>query len=310
MYLEELTGPFDKAYFKERASALAELSREKQRKEQKLGRKLNRSERKAFAYSPELKAKLKQEARYEVASNLVADLSRRLQLPITLDPVQFQRHYQTRLALPFPLVPNLDPTNIARFEEQLTSPIGLDIDVQSTRVYPHHTLAAHLIGILARNNDSVEGEEAFFNYRLEDFRGALGIEYGYDKELHGLAGAKSVQVNNIGYRTTETIWSPAEPGQNVVLTMDMEIQQVAEAALRAAPFSRYSPVRGAVVVMDVQNGDVLALASSPTLDPNYAVQGYPPGEYQRIMDLFAEKDRATQERYAPGSVFKTVVGLA
>lgn len=310
MYLEELTKPFDGAYFKHRDQFNAELNRQRQAREKQLGRRLTKQERKQFVMSLSQKAALKQQARFEVASNLVADLSRRLQLPISLDETNFLRHYQNRLALPFPLIPNLDPTNIAKFEEQLTSPVGLDLEVQSTRVYPQQTLAAHLLGSLARNNESAEGEEAFFNYRLQDFRGSLGIEYGYDKELRGLAGAKSVQVNNIGYRTTENIWSPAEAGKNVVLTIDLDLQRVVEEALQTAPLSAYSPVRGATVVMDVRTGDVLALASSPTLNPNHAVQGYPPGEFQRVMELFAQKNRATQERYAPGSIFKMVVGLA
>ncbi len=310
MYLEELRGPFDKAYFKARDRAKTELNARMQERQKQLGRKLTKQEKKAYQFSPALRMELKQQSRYEVASNLVVELSRRLQVPINLDPTNFQRHYQSRLALPFPLLFNLDSTNIARFEEQLTSPLGLDLEAQSTRYYPHQTLASHLLGSLERNNASAEGEESFFNYRLQDFRGSLGIEYGYDKELRGLAGAKSVQVNNIGYRTTETIWGPAEAGKNVVLTLDLELQRVAEAALQNAPLSTYSPVRGAVVVMDVRTGDVLALASSPTLNPNHAVQGYPPGEYQRIVELFAQKNRATQERYAPGSIFKMVVGLA
>ncbi|HEY5914969.1 MAG TPA: penicillin-binding transpeptidase domain-containing protein [Verrucomicrobiae bacterium] len=310
MYLEELRKPFDQAYFKARDRVRAELHARMQAREKQLGRKLKKQEKKEFAFSTELKLRLKQQARYEVASNVVAELSQRLQVPITLEATNFQRHYQNRLALPYPLLANVDPTNIARFEEQLTSPLGLDLEIQSTRCYPYETVGSHLLGSLSRNNNSAEGEESFFNYRLQDFRGVLGIEYGYDKELRGLAGAKSVQVNNIGYRTTENVWSPAEPGENVVLTIDLEVQQVTEAALQNAPLSTYSPVRGAAVVMDVRTGDVLALASSPTLNPNHAVRGYPPGEYQRIVELFAQKNRATQERYAPGSIFKTVVGLA
>jgi penicillin-binding protein 2 len=116
-------------------------------------------------------------------------------------------------------------------------------------------------------------------------------------------------VNNLGYRQTERIWSPAEPGHNVVLSIDLKIQQVAENALRnvSGPTTR-----GAVVVMDVRTGDILALASSPTLNPNGFVhsKGISPEEWQRITEFHAQKNRATQENYMPGSIFKTVVGLA
>jgi penicillin-binding protein 2 len=145
---------------------------------------------------------------------------------------------------------------------------------------------------------------------LPDFRGVVGIEYAFDKDLRGLAGAKSVLVNNVGYRQTENIWNPAEPGQNVVLTLDAYIQDAAEKALEAAKTKPEGPVRGAVVVMDVHSGDILAMASSPTLDPNIFVQGVTHNEWQRILETQAEKNRATRERYMPGSVFKTVVGMA
>ncbi len=99
------------------------------------------------------------------------------------------------------------------------------MEIQSTRVYPFQTTAAHVLGSLRRDDSSAEGEEAFFSYRLPDFRGVVGIEFGFDKQLRGTAGAKSVLVNNMGYRQTENIWSPASPGQNVVLTIDLHIQQ-------------------------------------------------------------------------------------
>ncbi|HLP77606.1 MAG TPA: penicillin-binding transpeptidase domain-containing protein, partial [Candidatus Paceibacterota bacterium] len=176
------------------------------------------------------------------------------------------------------------------------------------RFYPHGTTAAHLLGYLRKDDTSMEGEEAFFNYPLPYFRGLTGIEYAFDSDLHGRAGAKSVLVNNLGYRQAENIWSPAEAGNNVVLTIDLAIQQAAEKALESANAPK--PIRGAAVVMDVNTGDVLAMASAPAFDPNYFVQGFPPGEYQRIQSITAEKNRATYENYRPGSIFKTVVALA
>ncbi|HWI55961.1 MAG TPA: penicillin-binding transpeptidase domain-containing protein [Bacillota bacterium] len=248
-------------------------------------------------------------ARCCVASNAAREVSQCLRQPIMLDPAKLQRHYATRLALPFPLLTDLTPAQIAVLEEQRPSRVGVDIDTQPIRVYPSGTTAAHLLGALRRDDSSLEGEEAFFSYRLPDFRGVVGVEAAYDKELRGLAGAKSVLVNNAGYRHTENVWTPAEPGNNVVLTIDLRIQEAAERALESV----YGPTtRGAVVVMDVQSGDILALVSSPTLNPNHAIQGYPPGELQRRRDpnLRPEINRATQETYAPGSIFKMVVGLA
>ena len=111
------------------------------------------------------------EARYDVASNVVRQVSLRLRQPLSLDATNFERHYETRLALPYPVLTNLNPAQIALFEEQSTSPMGVDLEVQSTRFYPYGTTAAHVLGHLQRDDSSMEGEEAFFSFRPPDYRG-------------------------------------------------------------------------------------------------------------------------------------------
>ena len=116
-------------------------------------------------------------------------------------------------------------------------------------------------------------------------------------------------VNNIGYRQGENNWQQAEPGADVVLTLDLKLQQRVEHSLQMF----YGPAtRGAAVVMDVESGDVLALASSPTLDPNDSLAGLTAEEARRRLDktLRPEINRATQEHYAPGSIFKIITALA
>jgi penicillin-binding protein 2 len=310
LYLDELRKPFSLASSNVIARTQADLKQRKETREKTLGRSLTKAEQREFTLSTTQKDLLRQKARYEVASNVVAEVSRRLQQPVGLNPADFARHYSNRLALPYPVMSNLNPTNIARFEEQAVAPIGVDLQIQSMRVYPFGSTAAHLLGHLTRDDSAREDEYSSFSYWLPDYVGLLGIEYRFDKELRGTAGGKSVLVNSLGYRQTESIWSPAEPGSSVVLTIDRAIQQAAERALQNAPGSGYNPVRGAVVVMDVQSGDILALASSPTLDPNSYVQRLSKQESARIEEQTAEKNRATGESYAPGSVFKLVVGLA
>lgn len=306
LYLEELRKPFDAAYVEAVTNRRAELQRALDEREHVLNRRLTKEERKPFLLSARDKNAIRQQARATVAVRAVQQVAARLQQPLTLNVTNFQRHYDALLALPFPIVSNLDPTNIARFEEQSTSPLGVDLEIQSTRVYPFDTAAAHVLGSLHRDDRSAEGEESYFSFRLPDYRGVVGIEYGFDRELRGTAGAKSVLVNNIGYRQTENVWSPAAPGQNVVLTLDINLQRAVEAALPIYGVG----TRGAAVVMDVHTGDLLALASYPTFNPNHFVQKFPPGEWQRIVELQAEKNRATRENYAPGSIFKPVVALA
>jgi penicillin-binding protein 2 len=310
LYLDELRGAFDAAASVKFAEARTELKHRLEAEGRKLNRKLTKEEKKQFVLTLKEKDILRQQARYEVASNVVVQISQRLRLPqaFSLVPTNFERHYEKSLAMPFPILTNLTPAQIALFEEQSTSSEGIDLEMQSTRVYPNKTVAAHLTGSVNRDNISVEGEESFVSYRLPDYYGQIGVEKAYDKVLRGKAGVKSVLVNNLGFRQTENVWTPAEPGQNVVLTLDLPLQQKAEHALQI-----FGPgTRGAAVVLDVETGDVLVMASSPTIDPNDSVMGYPPGELTRRADpqLRPERNRATQEKYAPGSIFKTLTGLA
>jgi penicillin-binding protein 2 len=310
LYLEELSKPFSAACDKALAGAKAQIKQRIDQEQKVLKRSLKKEERRRLALSAEDKDLLRQRARWLVASNIVGQISRKLGQPLSLDLTNFERHYKTSLALPYPVLLNLTPVQIALFEEQCSGITGVDLEMQSTRVYPYQTSAGHVLGHLQRDDSSLEGEEAFFSYRLPDYRGVLGIEGGYDKELRGAAGAKSVLVNNVGYRQTENVWSVAEPGHNVVLTLDSRIQQAAEGALSATASG--AATRGAVVVMDVNTGDVLAMASSPAINPNYAVPRFPAGEWQRWQDpvLRPTINRATYENYQPGSIFKTVVAMA
>src|SRR5438093_1335165 len=205
----------------------------------------------------------------------------------------------------------LTPQQTALFVEQAGNFPGFDLDVQPVRVYPHHTVAAHLLGHLQRD-DTVDDEEVFFNYRMPDFRGVVGVEGLLDEPLRGRTGVKSVLVNSLGYRQAENTWAPAEAGQNVFLTIDLMIQKAAEQALRSAPVPYSGPPRGAVVVMDPGTGDLIAMASNPAYDPDELVQHLSPekAEYLNDPNLRPQINRAMQENYAPGSIFKIVVGLA
>ena len=256
---------------------------------------------------------LTQQARYNVANTVAAQVGRQLGQPLTLDATNFERGYEQERAMPYPILKNLNAQQIARFEENYSGGLGADLELQSVRTYPLGTAAAHLLGYVLRDDRSAEGEDAFFSYRLPDYRGVVGMESGFDALLRGRAGAEAVLVNNQGYRQTENVWNQPEPGHNIVLTVDLDIQQAAE---RSLVEHRGADARAAIVVMDVRTGDVLAMVSSPAVDPNYFVGGLTPDEFQketaRLNDLKLRPqiNRATQENYAPGSIFKPIIGLA
>jgi len=249
---------------------------------------------------------LERTARWQIVTGVANQVANILHVPLAIDPTNFHKHYVNYPFVPFSLAENLSPQFVARFEEHPLDLRGINLEIQSRRHYPHGTVAAHVIGYVRTDNSSVKGEESFYWYRHPDYQGRVGIEGGLDATLRGHAGYKSVQINNLGYRQTENTWEPTLPGTNVILTLDLELQRAAEAALRR----ENAFTRGAVVVMDVRSGDLLALASNPTYSPNQFAHGISSREYQEIQALSAEKNRATAEHYQAGSIFKTIVALA
>lgn len=306
LYLDDLRGQFESTYRRLHDQALIAQKQAIAAQEKKIGRALTKAERKQFELNIE---QLREQSRFQVAYDVVAQVGRELGQSLTIDPKKFNIAYEQKRALPFVIVQDASPAQVARFEERNPATNGADLDVQSTRIYPLDTLAGHVIGYLRRDDSSEVGEDAYFSYRLPDYRGVTGIEWGFDSLLRGRAGGESVLVNNLGYRESENVWSPPEPGHTVVLTIDMDIQRAAQQAI----LQQQGPnARAAAVVMDVRNGDILAMASSPMIDPNYFVQGFTPAEWHRLTDtnLNVQVNRASQGGYLPGSIFKPVVGLA
>jgi penicillin-binding protein 2 len=249
------------------------------------------------------------QARYNVVNRIVTQVGQKMGEPLALDPKKFVRSYGQERAMPFTILKDLDDGQIARFHENYSESFGADLALQSVRSYPLGTTAAHLLGILQQSKDSLDGENSYYDYRLPDYRGVTGVEGKFESALHGRAGGVSVKVNSMGYRQSEDVDAPPIAGANVTLTIDLDLQRAAEEALQ----NKFGEtIKGAVVVMDVRNGDVLAMVSSPTFDPNDFAQGISPEKYQRVQELGAENNRATAppDSSAPGSIFKTVVALA
>jgi penicillin-binding protein 2 len=215
------------------------------------------------SYTTAERVRLEQLSRYHVVSNLVHAVGSTLDQTLTISEVDFRKHYSQRRALPLPVASDIEQEQLARFLEQSATLPGCDLEAQPARIYPYGSTAAHVLGYL-RRDDRYSESDAGFHYRLPDFSGIVGIEGAFDSQLRGQPGMKSVLVNSLGYRQSESIWTPADPGDHIVLTIDLAVQQAAEQALRSAgPYTR-----GAVIVMDVRNGDVVAMASAPAFDPN------------------------------------------
>jgi penicillin-binding protein 2 len=304
LYLDALRKQFDAAYGQSLTRARIVQEQLIAAREKKLDRSLTKVERRQFALTPDAREQLREQARFHVASDVVLRVSERLDQPLVLSEATFDRHYDIKRALPYPLLTNLDAVQIARFEEQYSGTLGVDLDLQAIRVYPFGTTTGHLLGYLQRDDDSQEGEDPVFNYRLPDYRGVVGVEGGFDAQLRGRAGAEAVLVNNLGYRQPENILSPSEPGHNVVLTIDLDIQRAAEESFVV---HQGTNGRGAIVVMDVRSGDVLAMVSSPEINPVFASNS---PAYLNDPKLQPQLNRASYASYIPGSIFKPIVALA
>ncbi|HEV2456436.1 MAG TPA: hypothetical protein VGY98_19390, partial [Verrucomicrobiae bacterium] len=119
---------------------------------------------------------LQWQARYDVADDVISKMSQTIGRPLTFDYKSFARAYESSLYVPYPIAQGLDPAEVARFEENYSGAMGVDLDVQTTRVYPLGKTAAHVLGYVTKDDSSSDDEEAIFNYRLPDFRGVIGVE--------------------------------------------------------------------------------------------------------------------------------------
>jgi len=301
IYLEELRDDIARAYQVELAKIREESNSLVRAVEMQRGRPLTRKERAAFRISKEVTEQVKKKARVLTVSNLVARVSEITGVNLEFNEARFERHYQAMRPLPFVILAEAEPIVVARISENGTQLKGVDLELQPKRIYPHKQFAAHVLGHLQKVQESLEGEVAFFNYPMWVYRGVVGIEAGFDSVLRGRSGVKHVILNSLGYKHEECMIEEPIPGSRVELTLDFEIQSVAEAALRKLG----SRVRGAIVVLDCQTGEILALVSSPAFDPNLFVRGLTKGEWNDLNDpeLRPMLNRATQNIYPPGSVF-------
>jgi penicillin-binding protein 2 len=272
-----------------------------------------------FGRSPKTSERweLERLARYRVVSNIVWQVSTALlPQPLILNPTYFEKLYNEKRAIPMAIVTDLTPHQIALFFGKASGLPGVQLEVEPYRFYPHGSLAAHALGYTRREEvleDAKEDEENSFNYRtipVTEYHGVTGLEGGFDEELRGKAGVKAILVNNIGYRQSEETWIEPAPGKNLVLTLDLDIQKAAESALAMTG----PETRGAIVALNVKNGDILAIASAPAYDLNMFVRprDYSTNDWNRLNDeiLTPQYNRALQGAYHPGSTIKMLVGLA
>src|SRR6185312_5033896 len=174
---------------------------------------------------------------------------------------------RNRAFVPITVRENLSWEEVARVEVNAPDLPGVSIDVGQTREYPEGPLAAHLLGYVSAVSEAEQDEDDDPLLALPGFRiGKSGVEKVADLSLRGKAGNTQLEVNAVGRVMRELDRQEGVPGQDVPLTLDLELQRLAMEKLAQKESA-------ASVVMDVSSGDVLVLASSPSFDPNAFARG-------------------------------------
>jgi penicillin-binding protein 2 len=214
------------------------------------------------------------------------------------------KHIRLRLPLPLVLWSDVGPVQIARLAERGYDIPGVDIYTQATRTYPYSPYTSHLLGYVGRADADAMKDEESYSYYLPEMTGRAGLEKLFDPFLRGEAGGMLVQIDVTGYRHGELAHRAPKAGGDLRLTLDMEVQLLAHKALGAH--------RGAVVVLDPNNGDVLAMLSAPSFDANGFVPYINTADWKALSEDRNKPllNRAVAGVYPPGSIFKPLVGLA
>ncbi len=198
---------------------------------------------------------------------------------------------------------NLNENDIARFSEVKYQFPGVNIETQMTRYYPHGELFAHVIGYVGRINDKELKSINKDLYAGTNLIGKIGVENSYEDLLHGVPGNESVEADAHGNVLRHLGRKEPVRGNDLYLSLDYGLQTVASEQLAGR--------RGAIVAMDPRTGEILALVSSPSFNPNLFVTGISHTDYSGLRDNLDQPlyNRAVQGAYPPGSTIKPMFGL-
>ncbi|WP_051273765.1 penicillin-binding protein 2 [Desulfotruncus alcoholivorax] len=203
---------------------------------------------------------------------------------------------------------------VALREKQMELP-GVIVDVQPVREYPHGELLTHVLGYVQSIKKEQYEQHKDEGYLINDLYGQNGLEYVYEKQLRGEHGARQMEVDARGRPVRDLGLKPAVPGDDLVLTVDLDLQKATEQALaegtaRARKAGFGLSRAGAAIVMDVRTGAILAMASYPSYNPGIFTGGLSAAQWQDLQQSGALLNRAISATYAPGSTFKMVTAAA
>jgi penicillin-binding protein 2 len=217
---------------------------------------------------------------------------------------RLQRHYRNDTEVPFSYIKDIDFPTMAKFSEHDVGLPGVDIAIKPVRSYIYGALAAHLLGYVGMPDDVDKEEARKFTFYQADVEGKSNIEKSMDEYLRGKPGVRYLRKSAKGTIEGVLREDPPQQGANVFLTLDARIQSIAEEALRAVG-------RGGAVVVDPNNGNILAMASVPSFDPNKFIPSIKAKDWKALQK--DEGDPLVNRAISalpPGSTFKLITSLA
>ena len=207
-----------------------------------------------------------------------------------------------------PIRTHLNEVEAAKFAANRYQFPGVEIRSRLFRHYPLGNLGVHMIGYIGRINEAdvkaLEKSEDISNYKGSDHIGKGGIEQYYERELHGITGFQQVEIDADGQAVRVLSSTPPVPGDNLVLSIDSKMQDIAEKA--------FENHRGAMVAINPKNGEILSYVSMPTFDPNLFVDGIDADTWKALNGSLDKPliNRPIRGIYPPGSTFKPFVAMA
>src|SRR5256886_9246780 len=217
---------------------------------------------------------------------------------------QLQRHYRNDTEVPYSYIKDIDFPTMAKFSEHDVGLPGVDIAIQPVRSYVYGALASHILGYVGAPDDTNKEEAKKFTFYQGDVDGKSNVEKAMDEYLRGQPGVRYLRRNAKGTIDGVLKEDPPKQGANVFLTIDSRIQAITDEALRAVS-------RAGAVVVDPNNGNILAMASVPSFDPNTFIPSIKAKDWQALRKDAADPlvNRAISG-LPPGSTFKLITSLA
>jgi penicillin-binding protein 2 len=231
-------------------------------------------------------------------------IARGLHLPVAQIEASLKRFASAPKYQPIPLKQDITPDEQAFIEAHLNELPELETRDEQRRRYPAGGYAAHLIGYVGEVSEEDLNLSKYATYEPGDIVGKSGVEETYDSILRGKDGSRDVYVNSHGKELGVRGQVMAVAGQDLRLTIDRDLQDVAEQAMQGK--------MGAIVAMDPHTGEILAMVSRPTFDPNEFAVRLTKAYWSQIVNDpdHPLMNKAIQAQYAPGSTFKIIMSLA